>query len=305
MDPEQLEQSLNVIKSKPIDPLMQLTEMEIARAVIIKASVERDNRLQNRSDFEYVQYALTNLNETVDQVLERVYLMQCFRQEYRINDTPEDGVEFIHKLSLMCPGLLLAVDPLPFQHNYTAAVDMAKFLPEEQIRTDEDLRVYMGGTYYQWNSLYPNFMAIRQGWTMVCECEGTTMASLDPELIEKLGHHLFKSYPKNQKNVFLLNTPTAINMWWALFKKFVPYDQKGKYHLGQQIEGFEGHRIDGLYKTPTEEAGRQKMISHVHEFLTIRKKNEADFCLMEAALQILTLEEVHLVIANQKAQMTS
>ncbi|CAB9505645.1 expressed unknown protein [Seminavis robusta] len=303
MDQAQLEQSLNVIKSKPVDPLMQLSEAEIARAVNIKASVEQDDRIQNRSDFEYVQYALTNLNETVEQVLERVYLVQCFRQEYRLNDTPEEGAEFLRKWSLMCPGLILAVDHLPIHKNYTVTIDMSKLLPKEQIKTDEDLRVYMAGHYYYWNSLYPNFMAIRQGWTWVVECEGTTMASLDPELIEKSGHHLFKSYPKNEKSIFVLNTSTTINIWWSLFKRFVPADQRAKYHLGYQIEGFEGRRIDGLYKMPTEEAGRQRMISHVHEFLTLRKKNEAEFSLVGAALQIMTPEEVHQVIANQNDRM--
>ncbi|CAB9498172.1 expressed unknown protein [Seminavis robusta] len=302
MDREQLEHSLNVIKAKPVDPLMQLTEVEIARAVNIKASVEQDDRIQNLSDFEYVQYALTNINETVEQVLERVYLMQCFRQEYRINDTPKEGAKLFHEFSLMCPGHMLAVDHLPFQQNYTKTMDMAKLLPKEQIRTDEDLRVYMAGHYYHWNSMYPNFMAIRLGFTLVCECEGTTMASFDSELFEKSGHHLFKSYPQNTKNVFVLNPSTTINFWWALFKRFLRDDQKGKYHLGYQIPGFEGRRIDGLYKMPTEEAGRQRMISHVHEFLTLRKKNEADFSLLGAALQVMTLDEVHQVITNQNDQ---
>ncbi|CAB9519162.1 expressed unknown protein [Seminavis robusta] len=303
MDREQLEQSLNVIKAKPIDPLMQLTREEIARAINVMANVEQDERIQNRSDFEYVQYALTNLNETVEQVLERVYLMQCFRQEYKINNTPEEGANFLHNFSIMCPGLLLGVDHLPLQESYSVAIDIAKLLPKEQIRTDEDLRVYMAGHYYYWTSLYPNFMAIRQGFTMVCECEGTTMASFDPELFEKSGHHLFKSYPKKEKNVFVLNTSTVINMWWALFKRFLRADQRGKYHLGYQVPGYEGRRIDGLYKMPTEEAGRQRMVSHVHEFLTLRKKNEIEFCLLEAALQVMTLEEVHRVVTNQNDQM--
>ncbi|CAB9504841.1 expressed unknown protein [Seminavis robusta] len=299
MDREEVAQSLNVIKSKPVDPLMLLSEQELARAVDIKASVEADARLQNRSDFEYVQYALTaELEESLEQVLERIYLMQCFRQEYKIHDNAKEGAEVVHKLSLLCPGVWLAVEHVSQQQNYMLVLDFAKLLPKEQIKTDDDLRTYLAALYYLQNSVLPNFVAIREGWTIMCECEGAGFGSFDAEFFDKIMHHLFKAYPKNQKDVFILNSPSVVSLWWGLWKRILTKEQQERHHLGHQIQGFEGRRIDELYKIPTAEDGRQRMINNVYQYLQLRKRKEAEFSLIEAAVRAMTPDEVHHVIAN-------
>ena len=76
------------------DPTMRITRTERERALEIKEAVEADHRLTNLSDFEYAQYALSTGEESLERIRERVYIIQCFRDEYRLGDTIEEGILF-------------------------------------------------------------------------------------------------------------------------------------------------------------------------------------------------------------------
>ena len=49
--------------------------------------------------------------------------------------------------------------------------------------------------------------------------------------------------------------------------------------MDHKIEGYEGRRLDVLYKQPTQEAAHQKMILKVFGLLQQRQQNESSFSL--------------------------
>ena len=261
-----------------MDTTMQLSIAEINRALEIKRAVEADDRVVPISDFSYVQYALTSGEESIECICERVYLMQCFREEYRIHDTVNEGVDLILAATVNHPGYLLAVEHLVSTQNYARILDLAAFYPSS-VKTDENLRVVMGYNYYVWQAVFPNFQAIRNGMTTIVECMDTTFDNFDHDVLEKLMVHLYKPYPKNQLEFFFVNSPTVVNIIWGLMKRTVPFRERRKYILGHHVPGFEGRRIDALYKLPNEDVARVRLLNSVLFLLRLREKNEVSFSL--------------------------
>ncbi|CAB9503624.1 expressed unknown protein [Seminavis robusta] len=75
--------------------LMKISQTELDRAMEIKAAFQNDGRLREiPSDFMCVQYALCSADESLAQVCERAYPVQCFQEEYKIADTLEEGIDF-------------------------------------------------------------------------------------------------------------------------------------------------------------------------------------------------------------------
>ncbi|CAB9515744.1 expressed unknown protein [Seminavis robusta] len=256
---------------------MLLTEEERNRALEIKAAVEADDRIRNLSDFEYVHYALTRKSpeETMESLTHRVYMMQCFREEYRIQDTFEEGLELIHQYTQQQPGLVIDVQLLASSYNYLSVEDFAKFNPRA-VKTHEDYRIFTGGSFYMLQARQPNFAAIREGMPSMVECEGASFANFDSHVTERYQHEFFLHYPYKMKEVFLLNSPTVVNVFFALIKRFLSEETAKAFHLGHQVEGLEGQRIDTFYNTPT-----RNMIRKVLEALQIRYKNQEEFSLAQ------------------------
>ena len=75
-----------VDKREEEDKVLQLRRTELERALAIKQAVEQDMRIHHKSitDFDYVQWSLTTGEDSLEVVVEKVYLMQCFRDEYKI-----------------------------------------------------------------------------------------------------------------------------------------------------------------------------------------------------------------------------
>ncbi|CAB9509163.1 expressed unknown protein [Seminavis robusta] len=259
---------------------MKLSPEEKARAIGIRAAIREDGRLKDSkiSDFLCVQYALTaKPEECLERICDKAFLLQSFRKEYKICGSVEEGIELVNQYSLQHPGNWLATEYIPFQKNYLVVQDLATFLPSEQVKTDEHKRIFLGAVYYQWNSQFPDFQAIREGFSQLIECEGTNCSFLDPELTEIAFEHFFKGYPLKPREVVFLNAPGIVNVWCGLWKRFLPTHEHNKYHLGLQLEGMEGRRIDVLYKCPNEEEARQRMVRNTGRFLRLRHRNEERF----------------------------
>ncbi|CAB9508536.1 expressed unknown protein [Seminavis robusta] len=267
------------ITGDPAKVLMQITEEELWRALMIKTLVLLDQRIDSEiSDFEYVQFALASLGEeeSLGQVVDKICMIKCFRKEYKIKGTPEEGAEFFDRFSLMCPGVFLAVDLIPPRLNCVGIFDFAAFRPKEQIQTDEQIRTFFGAHYYLMNSLYPNFHAIREGCEVVCECEGAGFECFDSSFTETAIDTLFKAYPMSLKKAMMLNSPTVVSFFWALWKRRFPW-QASKWQLGAKLYPEELRINEFFYGAPSEEARRRLMIENVQRSLQIRKKNEDDF----------------------------
>jgi CRAL/TRIO domain len=257
------------------DPVtMLLSAQELRMAHDIKRAVEADAELTNLTDFEYVQYALTHPtindgNIPISQILQFVAKMQAFREEYDIHESVEEGEACVAELSLLLPGLFLGIHYLPSSGNCISINDWAAFYPAA-IKTREQYASYFRGSYYRFQCMNPTFLAIREGMSSLFECDGVKSQNFDFRLFEQTYAELYQSYPKRYKEVFFVNSPSVVNMAYGLWKRYMSKNMKETFHLGFQINGLEGYRIDSLFKTPTEEQGRLLMIKRVKELLTVR-----------------------------------
>jgi hypothetical protein len=266
----------------PDDAAMRLTQAEVERTTQIKAAVEADERCRNLSDFEYVQYCLTTRDESMESVCERVWTMQEFRMEYRIQETLDEGLELFHQFTLLQPGLLLSIDFLESTQNYMTVDDFACYFPAV-LKTHENFRVFFGGFYYLWNAMMPTFTAMRVGISSMTECMGASFDNFDTRVNDKFLHELFKPYPKKHKDGYWLNSPGMATMVVAFFKPYLPKETVEAFHLGHRIEGFEG-RIDELYKQPTAEIARHVMIEKFLALLRMRYARQASFSLSDVTI---------------------
>jgi CRAL/TRIO domain len=270
---------------QPTDPTMTLSLAEKARALQIKAAVEADPRLSTLADFEYVQYALTCADESLEMVCQKVHLLQAFKQEYQILDEAVQGCQAFHELLHLQPGYMLAVEYLPSTRNYIKIADMAAFQPS-RVQTKGQWGIFLGGLFYIYQCLNPSFEAMRTGISSMLECEGASMDTFNPGLLEKTASELLQFYPKNVKEVFFLNSGTAANLMYACLKRFLPKRIQQMIKLGYKTDGMhEGQRIDSLYLTPTPEKAQERMALKVLQLLALRYQNQRAFSLDDVALR--------------------
>jgi len=244
--------------SKPVDPSMTLSAAELRRAREIKAAVEASDKIDTSepdatasssfgifgenvkcgriAEYDYAQLAITSRHLEMDVVVERAYKLQCFKKEYKIQDTLEEGLYLIHQLMQRFPGFVLSVDFAPRYGSYIFVYDYAAFFPG-CIKTLDDVRSFLGGLYYIYQCLSTNMRAIRSGVVFICECEGMEDENLDMRLEEKVVHELFGHYPFCFKECLWLNTPTVANIAYALLKKQVPPDFLATWRLGCKLDG--------------------------------------------------------------------
>ena len=154
----------------PVD-LWNLTEEELEWCWALKVAVEAEDDLKPLSDFEYVHQALY-AKENTESALARVRGLQAFREEYRISDNPEEGIQMIEAFMNLHPNFLLSVDIDETLGHFVLIYDYAKRRPGN-VKSDRDWRNHLGGMYYLMHAMQNNVHAVRQGVVHICECEGT------------------------------------------------------------------------------------------------------------------------------------
>jgi CRAL/TRIO domain len=262
---------------------MKLNPLEMHRALVIKEAVEAATHLTNMTDFEYVQWALIHpvthgagMAVPLSTILEHISRMQEFSRSHRIQETADEGAQMVHELSLELPGLYLSLQYLPSSGNCIAVSDFKALLPGK-IKTDQQWHIFVKGSYYRYHAMSPHFHAMREGMANLCECEGVSFQNYDDYFWQQLLEELHLSYPKRHKETFFVHSPMAMNIIYGLCKPYMTQNLKETFHLGYQIQGLEGHRIDELFKVPDEETARQNMVDQVHRLLVTRYRNQARF----------------------------
>lgn len=253
------------------DPVtMHLFPTELARAQLIKRAVDANDEVGNLTDFEYVQFALGWEDDPIDVIVQKIAMYHSFRQEYGVKETVNDGVTSFSDMTIEFYGAVLSLQYLAPKRSYVVVMDWGSSIPPT---TEEGHRKYFRGLYYMFHSLLPNFEAMRSGTTMVIECEGAGRKNISVDHLQKLASHLYSHYPKKQKESYFLNSPSLVNVACTLFFKMTNQNVRDSIKLGFQIEGWEGRRIDGLYKNPTPEAARIQMLESCRTFLELRYRN--------------------------------
>lgn len=271
-------------KRVKVDPAMTITSAELETAKGIRKALESCTQYplnpQRWSDYDYAQQALTCTADLEDEdatkaLMQRMYKLQYFREDYKIQDTVEEGVRMIQRLMEMMPGYLLSVDFAARYGSYIAVFDRAAFQPAK-LATPEDMRTFLGAYYYIFQCLSTNSKAIRSGVVFITECQDMKEENFDLQVEEKFLSHLFGHYPFRHKECLWLNTPSVANIAYGLMKSLVPGDFRANWRMGCKLDGFDG-RIDSLFKMPTLAIAQEQLLSKIESFLTERGQNAGGF----------------------------
>lgn len=276
-------------RAKP-DPAMTITSAELETARGIRKAMEDCDKtiypldLKRWSEYDYAQQAIVCTADLTDaestkQLMERLYKLQCFREEYKIQDTVEEGVRMIQRLMEMMPGYLLSVDFAARYGSYIAVFDRAAFQPSK-LALPEDMRTFLGAQYYIFQCLSTNLKAVRSGVVFITECQGMTSSNWNMQVEEEFISHLFGHYPFIHKECLWLNTPTVANIAHGLVKSMMPGDFVANWRMGCKLDGFEG-RIDSLFKMPTLAIAQEQLLLKMEGFLAERGRNAGGFELHE------------------------
>ena len=98
-------------------------------------------------------------------------------------------------------------------------------------------------------------------------------------------NELFNYYPFKHKESLWLRTPTVANIVYGCLKPFMSTELKSNFHLGCQLDGYEG-RIDKLFQMPTPEIAQQNMLERMAGYLQARIDNQNNYVLPPIAAGI-------------------
>lgn len=154
--------------NEPLLP-MQLTNEELEWSLALKQEVIEDEELLERPDFEYAMVTLLCMDD-LEGAKERLRSLQHFREEYRIHDTLEEGVELLLQHTHQQPWFILDVH-VDANTNTAVVVKDFSVLNPSKVNTPSEQRTFMGGEYYLYQLVQPTFGLIREG--VLAMAEGT------------------------------------------------------------------------------------------------------------------------------------
>ena len=206
----------------PLHPLPQmpedknvLDENELEWAYEIKdAIIAHEQELRMIPDYEIAQLAVVTLgHEDLHSVLERVFHLQCLRDEYRLHDTVEEGVDLLQRLCQdQQPGHILALDLSVDRDEYIGVFDFARIKPSA-VDLPNDWRIYLGAYYYILGAACCNLMCTREGFVTIVECDGMGYHNFSHRMQQRWAQELGMHYPVQSKESLWLNTPTVGTYW--------------------------------------------------------------------------------------------
>jgi len=312
-------------QSEKVDPSLKVTALELTRAKEIRDAAGKSDLIDTNikvpvkahpllpfitgppnpatigslTEYDYAQAAIAIGDQDMEVILDRLYKLQAFRQEYKIYDTAEEGMTLIYKLMMIMPGYILSVDFAPRYGSYIVVFDFAAFFPQ-RLQSIENMRIFMGALYYIFKCLSTNLKAVRSGLVVIAECEGTTEINFDMALEEEIMHKLFSYFPFHYKECLWLNTPSVANLAYGLLKPLVTREFLATWRMGCKLDGYEG-RIDTLFKMPTQIIAQEQLLYRIEKFLNERHHNEDVFELTGKMLNTATTASLQLTADEQES----
>ncbi|CAB9503119.1 expressed unknown protein [Seminavis robusta] len=251
---------------------MNLSEEERNLAINIKEAIAAAPDVDSVSDFMCVQLALIDGDNT-DAAIERVHHLQCFREEYGILDSAQDGVKCFGDYMKLFPGFHLCFSYYHDSGSYVMIYDNTKFEVRE-VRSPERIHAWLGGSYYTCTIFCPDFEAIRNGTVLVVECEGYDWKTdMDFKSLKKVWSEVATVYPVCFDKVKYFNASSTMNVVVSMLKPFLPKHLRNNIEFGCQFE----QRLDALYLVPSMEEANQRLLARVDATLQRRYENERTF----------------------------
>lgn len=251
---------------------MKLSAEERNLAINIKEAISTANDLDPVSDFMCAQLALID-GDSTESALERVYHLQHFREEYGILDSLADGRRRLGAFMDLTPGFHLCFADDMAMGQTVMVFDNTKFSGKE-IRTEADLQLWLGATYYQCTIFTPDFDAIRKGVVLVLECEGYDWKMhAEFKTIKRVWSEIATIYPCSFQKLKYFNAGTMMNVVVSMLRPFLPRHLKNKIEVGCQFD----KRLDEVYLVPNMEEANARTLSRMEDTLRRRYENEKTF----------------------------
>lgn len=253
---------------------MDMNEQEIRWAVDIRHAVEDSHELQNRPDLEYAHHALVSRGN-LNLALARIQGMQYFRDEYKIHDTPEEGLQLLRQFFEKHPGFVLSVDYDRNHGHFVIVYDYAKRKPKA-IDFPKDWRIHLGGFFYLFQAMQYNIVSMREGLVHICECEGMGWDNFSMEHVRRSFSDLYEHYPLEHKEISWIRTPMVANLLHAFMKPLIRPETRQKFRVGCNFYGYEG-RIDTIFNIPNASVAQENLLQKLRGYLQKRYDNEQTF----------------------------
>lgn len=248
---------------------MELTEHERNLAINVREALKGVPELDPVSDFVCAQLALVCIDDT-DDAIRRALHLQYFRQEYAVLDTPEHGLKCFRAYQKLFPRLHLSFTS--HGNSYVMIFDNTEF-DSSQVKTEEHVRTWMGGSYYTCVCFCPDFEAIRNGAMIVLECQGYALKkNFEFKDLKRVWVELASVYPVFFNKVKYFNPTSAMNIVVSMIRPFLPTYLRSRIELVHLDQ-----RLDTLYLQPTVPEANQRFLGRIEETLRVRYENEKSF----------------------------
>ena len=264
------EEDLGRILAQDDPDRMRITGQEYENAMAIKAMVEMSPDLDNLSDLMYVQLAIV-CKDNIEEVLDRCYGLQAFREEYKMLDTYEDGRYYLKELIKIFPTMFLNFAFAELDGCYTLVQDIQKFDPTAFTTLRIETNFLIGMAYIS-PAFHPDIESIRKGHVAIAECQGMTLRRDVMKFHSKFFSEFLSHYPFIG-HCRAFHTSSMVNVIVSMLRKILPKDVKDRFMVGFK---YDGHLADVLL-VPTTEVANQRTLQRMFDALKLRYHNEKRF----------------------------
>lgn len=273
---------------------MRITGEERQWALTIKGKVEASTGtdtstgLRPLSDMEYAQHALAS-EGNIDQALRRIEHMQWCKEEYKIDDTPEQGRQCMMELMRAHPGFFLQLDIDFDTGEGIVATDVGAYYPSRSLKCsptdrvmEQNWKIHIKGQYYLLRCLNPSLQSIREGFFILWEASTMGHANFDSTYSKRLHEEMRHHYPTQYKKCMIYNPSAEAHVLFAMAKVAgMPSKLPMVVEFGCQVHLTDPSRpkmtLRELYLQPNLEETTNRMLMRAHELLTSRSENERTF----------------------------
>lgn len=262
-----------------LDPLtMQLTNTERGWALALQQAVSNRPDLNEMSDLWITHYALVAGGNTQN-ALHRIACMQAFQEEYKVDNSVEQGVQSLEQLMLQQPGLLLSLDVDSTTLQGLHIMDCSRLHPDVALKTHRTWPVLVVGFYYYFLVCQPTLATIRNGQYTMQDYGEWDWHNCSLEGFSRFNAEFGKEYPIKFSRLSAYNTNSAANMMFALTKHIFPRSMMDAVQLGCQVAPEEGiaRPLADIYLQPNLQECNHRMLTKARQLLSLRAKNDAGF----------------------------
>ena len=278
-----------------------MSGQELQWALDIKQAVQDDPDLNELSDYDYSVYALVTKGD-LENALYRIQGLQHFREEYKIHDTVEEGMELIKAFCKQQPWVILdlAYFPISVVRNVQTAeeevgptanqtlmdgyfilvMDYAAWNPKA-LKTEEDWRIFLGGMYYICKAARSDLHSVRKGLISLVETLGMSWKNFSVDMFSRAWYHMYDYLPQQYQHIYWVHSSVMANITHSLLKT-LSKELGRKVQLGRSL-GECHSRLDTLYKVPSADQAQDKLLQTFEKYLHVGESNQGSFSLPNPA----------------------